>query len=225
MKKHLLKIILIALFGLAYGSSLKAQSVAFYGGISTPNDEVNNVYNSSTSIPSLREKTELGYHIGARARMPLAASFLLSGGVSWNRFPETSVYVVKPNSIDPKKNDTLAGIGTEQNIVPVALGLDYVIFNKGLGMFIGGELAYNYIGNTTTVIYNNQSIPLDEPDEVQNRVGGGIGLGVFFDAKIATAIVDLKYNMINLIGKEDNEPAKNYVTLSVGLMLGGMSNF
>ena len=196
--------------------SVQAQGLAIYGGLSTPNNEIGNVYNDNTTFESLAGTADMGYHFGARYRMPLAASFMLSGGVSWNRFPESKVFIMRPNS-----NDTLGGLATVNNIIPVALGLDYVIFNKGLGMFVGGELAYNYISTTTELIYQNQTIPY-EKDETQNRVGGAVGLGVFFDAKIATAIVDVKYNVVNLIGKENNEDSKNYVTLSLGLMLGGM---
>jgi hypothetical protein len=217
MRQNLLKIAALIVLGLSTSTSLKAQGgVAIYGGLSTPNDQLGNVYNDNTTFESLPGNADLGYHFGARYRMPLAASFMLSGGVAWNRFPESEVYIMKPGT-----NDTLGGLATVNNIVPVSVGLDYVIFNKGLGMFVGGELAYNYISATTELIYGGNTIPY-EKEETQNRVGGGVGLGVFFDAKIATAIVDVKYNVVNLIGKEENEESKNYVTLSLGLMLGGM---
>ncbi len=199
-----------------YAPLLKAQGVTLYGGLSTPNNEITNVYNDNTNFESLSANASLGYHLGTRVRVPLAASFMFSGGVAWNRFPESEIQVRKPNS-----TEILATLSTVQNVFPVAAGLDYVVFNKGLGMFVGGELAYNYISTTTEFKNGDKSIPIDY-DEVQNRVGGGVGLGVFFDAKIATAIVDVKYNVINLIGKKESESSKNYVTLSLGMMLGGM---
>jgi hypothetical protein len=71
------------------------------------------------------------------------------------------------------------------------------------------------------VVRKDVSIPLNldlSPND--SRVGFGLGAGVDLDLQIFNANIEAKYNMLNLIGKVSNEPAKAFYTLSVGIFFG-----
>jgi opacity protein-like surface antigen len=193
-------------------------NLGFFAGLSTPNNEINNVYNSEkinlNSIASgklIREASSLGYHIGAKARFSLSDNFSFTGSAAWHKFTESNIDV-----IDPTSGDTLARLTTVQNIIPITAGINFYIINSAIGIYGTGELAYNYIYNSVDVQYEDIPISL-EKSPTDNRVGFGLGAGIDLDLQLLTINLEAKYNISNLIGKESNEATKSYFTVSLGV--------
>lgn len=186
-------------------------------GLSTPNNQINNIYNSNTlKVEDLlgylsREGAKLGYHFSLGIRYPLADEFKLVAGIAWHRFPETDIEVKNPND-----QTLLLKLSTVQNVFPINVGVNfYPIPSDFINVYGVGELSYNYI--SYTVDYNDIPLNLDT-SPVYNRVGFGLGAGIDLNVKLLILNLEAKYNIMNLIGKESGEPDKSYVTLSLGVV-------
>ena len=68
--------------------------------MSSPNNEMNNIFNTSTynNMVVERESTKGGFHVGAKIRLPLIVDLTFTGSVSWNRFPESQLKIKNPVS-------------------------------------------------------------------------------------------------------------------------------
>lgn len=221
MKKSLtLLSAILLMFVFAVQNSYSQVGIGLFGGLSTPNDEMNNVYNSDQLSEQgvlgnfLREGVKSGYHIGAKLRVPLVAGLMLNGGIAWNRFPETTVSF-KYNTTQEIK------LSTVQDIIPVSVGLNYYIISSGIGLYGTGELAYNYNKNTVNIDKGDVSIPANLFDSpTYSRVGAGLGVGLDLNLFFALANLEAKYNFSNIIGRETGEELKSFFTLSVGIYFG-----
>ncbi|MBS1537569.1 MAG: hypothetical protein JST20_07465 [Bacteroidetes bacterium] len=205
--------------------TLSQTSIGFYTGLSTPSEQINNVYNSEFLTTEnfigrmKRDAVDLGYHVGTRLRFGLGDDFVFSGGVAVSRFPQSKIIVSVPNGTGT--DSIRATLTTTQNIIPVSVGLNYYLSRKLLGIFGTGELTYNYYINSIDAVYNGTSIPLNQ-SPTYNRVGFGLGAGVELDVKIFTVNIEGKYNLVNFIGRDADEKPKTFITLSMGLYFGSM---
>ncbi len=214
-----MKKIILILFLAAMILPVKSYStdLGFKVGLSTPNNEMNNVYNSNSLSDIgdfIRKGAELGYHIGVQARLGLSDDFKFIGGIAWHRFPQSKIEV-----IDHETKKSIATLSTVQNLYPISAGVDYYLLNKELlGVYATGTIDYVYITNTVDVMYNNVPLNLSK-SPTYSRVGFGVGAGVDFNIKILLLNLELKYNIANLIGKDKGEETKSYFTASLGVFL------
>jgi len=222
MKKAL--ILITALFIVLLFNTPKTYSqVGFgiFGGLSTPNDAINNVYNSNgyESIAKfIRDGTKTGYHIGAKVRIPLIAGLMLNGGIAWNRFPESTI------NVQLQQEDKKVTLTSIQDIIPITVGFNYYFIKTGIGLYGTGELAYNYNKNTVNWGSDISSVPLNfDSSPTYSRVGAGLGVGLDVDLFLMLVNLEAKYNFSNLIGRETGEDLKSYFTLSLGIYLGKAS--
>ncbi len=199
-------------------------SITIGGGLAIPNDQVNNVYNSlsiadntSKVWSTLRESTKLGYDLNVRLRFPLAESIFFDGGVGFARFPQSTITVA-----DPSNNDTLVQLLSTQNVVPISAGLDYFLFRSVISPYVSAELQYNYMSSTVDYAAGNGiGVPLNlDTAPVDSRVGAAVGAGFMLNLAITSLNVDLRYHMVNLVGKTSDEQSKSYVSLNLGLAWG-----
>ncbi|MFH1049997.1 MAG: hypothetical protein V1779_03590 [bacterium] len=193
-------------------------NIGLFAGLSTPNDEMNNVYNSSKidlgdvkSGKLIREAASSGYHVGAKIRFSLTDDFSFTGSAAWHKFPQSSIDVK-----DPISDTTLAVLNSSQNIIPITAGMNFYIINSTIGVYGTGELAYNYIYNSVDVDYQGLPISIEE-SPTDSRVGFGLGAGLDIDLKLLMLNLEAKYNISNFIGKVSNEATKSYFTLSLGV--------
>lgn len=201
----------------------------FLGGLSTPSDKVADIYNSNMKLTDISknyifESAKTGYNIGAKLRLPVGEQFMFTGGFMWNRFPQTDLKIMVPNTAGTGIDTIL--LGSNQNIIPISVGANLYLIRNVLGLYATGELSYNIIQNSVDYKYNGVSIPLNlditNPLSPTNtRVGASIGAGVDFDLKVINLNLEGIYHFANLIGKVDNEPDKNYFTLTLGVVFGG----
>jgi len=218
MKSFFYSIFICALFFLASKDLSAGTNIGLFAGLSTPNDEMNNVLNSSKidlknmeAGDLVREATSSGYHIGAKLRFSLSDNFSFTGSASWHKFPESKIDVK-----DPVNDTTLAVLSSTQNIIPITAGMNFYLINSTIGIYGTGELAYSYIYNSVDFDYEGIPISIDD-SPTDNRVGFGLGAGIDLDAKLLILNLEAKYNISNFIGKVSNEETKSYFTLSLGV--------
>lgn len=194
----------------------------FKAGLSTPNDKISKVYSdenlSSNNISSgdfFTENSALGYHLGAAARIELSELMNLVGGIEFHRFPR-SEFKIK----DPQTGDIYQFKST-QNIIPIFVGANINFINtEFLDIYATGGFAYNYISNSVDLSDNesNFSVPLDM-SPTDTRIGYFLGAGTDFNLGLLKLNLELKYQHINLIGKDTGEPDKRFLALSLGVVL------
>ncbi|OGU56111.1 MAG: hypothetical protein A2X64_05500 [Ignavibacteria bacterium GWF2_33_9] len=190
--------------------------IGFEGGLATPNDKMNDIYNSNTlkldqdAVANLVNKgLKAGYHLGLLMQMPLNDYFSFAGHIGFNSFPESEILVQDPNT-----GDTLATLKTNTRIVPIAAGIKFYPFKFFLNPYATGEISYNYM---STSVSGPNNIPFSNSPS-DSRFGYGIGAGVELDVKLLSFYLEGKFNQTNLIGKEAKEDDKNYFTLTLGIL-------
>lgn len=208
-------------FYLSYSGpeSLSPVNIGFFLGMSTPNENLNDVYNSqqmTISTQSLvnffRRGMSSGYHIGMKARVNLSERFVFVGGLAYNRFPETTIEVR-----DPTNNSLQATLAITQNIVPISAGVNIYLLKNFIGIYGVGELQYNYINSSVNI---TKVYPIDLPistTPTDNRAGFGIGAGTDINLVLTRLNIEFRYNNVNLIGKKSGELQKVFYTLSLGV--------
>lgn len=190
--------------------------VGFEAGLATPNSKMSEIYNSNTlkldtqSIANLISNgLDAGYHLGLNLQMPLNEYFSFSGHLGFNSFPESKIYVTDPNTLD-----TLATLNTTTRIIPITAGLNFYPFKSIVSPYATGEISYNYINSS---VNTSNNIPISQ-SPTDSRFGFGFGAGVDLNLKLINLYLEGKYNYLNLIGKESNEPDKHYFTLVLGVI-------
>lgn len=195
----------------------------FIVGLATPNEYINDIYNADkvfekndNPLDHISDATKFGYQIGVKVRLPMSENAAFIGGIGVTRFPETDITVT-----DPKTNDTLLVLGTNQNVIPISAGINYYLFNSGIGIYGTGELTYNLITNSVDYKSGDVNIPIAN-GPTDSRVGFGIGAGIDFNLPGLFAVnLEGRYNFTNLIGRVDDENIKTYATLTLGIYFGG----
>lgn len=216
------KVVLFSVAILAFSSASFSQpfSFQFSAGLSTPNDEINNVYNSEKiSLDGklgdiIRQAAKLGYFIGINVNLPLSNNFVFHSGISLHRFPQSELKI-----ITPKQTPDTVYLKSVQNIIPISVGVNWYIFKKAFSPYITGNLAYNHIVNSIDIVKMNTELPIATSNQ-QSRIGGGFGLGIDLNLQIVTLSLVAKYNYVNLIGKTSNETNKNYLDIGFGVIFG-----
>ncbi len=199
-------------------------------GLSTPNEEINNVYNRDyqqiiTQVTSnrndtiagrmLRDGASLGYHLGIRIKIPIEKWLKLQASIGYHKFSQSEIQVRDPNS-----NDLLATLFTFQNIIPITAGADlYYINTKLLNLYISGELAFNQFSFTTEVknrLSDVVSIPIQNTG-AYNNLGVAAGAGFDINLKLIKLNLDFRYHILNVINTIDDDKFKNYLSVSTAI--------
>lgn len=194
----------------------------FKAGLSTPNDMISKVYSNenltSNNIGSgnfFTENADMGYHLGVAARIELSNMFHFVGGVEFHRFPR-SEFKIK----DPQTGE-IHQFKSTQNIFPIHAGINLAFINTNLvNVYATGGFAYNYISNSVDYVTDDSdySVPLDM-SPTDSRIGYFLGAGTDLDLQLLKLNLELKYQHINLIGKDSGEPDKQFLAISLGVIL------
>lgn len=194
----------------------------FKAGLSTPNDMISKVYSNenltSNNIGSgnfFTENADMGYHLGVAARIELSDMFHFVGGVEFHRFPR-SEFKIK----DPQTGE-IHQFKSTQNIFPIHAGINLAFINTNLvNVYTTGGFAYNYISNSVDYVTDDSdySVPLDM-SPTDSRIGYFLGVGTDLDLQLLKLNLELKYQHINLIGKDSGEPDKQFLAISLGVIL------
>lgn len=203
-------------------------------GLSTPNEQINNVYNRDflpyvQSVSNglndtlwarmLRDGAELGYHVGVRIKFPLKSWFKVQGSIAFHKFRLSEINVMSENEIISDRI-LLARLFTTQNIIPITAGADlYYINSTFFDAYISGELAYNQFSFTTDVAIAEESIitlPVQSTGNY-NSLGYTIGAGFDFNLAILKLNLDVRYNVISLLRSIDGFNSKNFLAVSTAV--------
>lgn len=218
MKNMLKKLGLVVCAVLGSITVAQAQSLSIGVGLSTPNEAVSSVYNNITLAnfgEDLEDAASVGYHIQAKYKFGLGESVRFALGAGWHRFPEADIIIR-----NPQDNKTYVLTATS-NIIPITAGIDYSIIKSAIGVYLMGDLSYNYFINSVGLKQEYGDVPFAINDEAQPRVGVGFGAGVDFDLKVVTLDLAAKYNIANLINKENaDEPDRSYFGLTLSVVFG-----
>lgn len=213
MKRLSIHIVLIIASFLVYGTaSAQLLQIGFYGGLSTPNDKVSDIYNGDISVGKMwSEGKDAGYHLGVKGRISLSDNIDFVGGIGYNKFPESKIEVK-----DPTTDTLLLSLTSTTNIVPINAGINLYLFRSVVGVYATGDITYNYITSSIDYNYKGVDVPLSKTP-ADSRMGFGLGAGM--DLKLGLVVLNLegKYHSLNLIGKADKEKDKSYFSLSLGV--------
>ncbi|MEN6510751.1 MAG: outer membrane beta-barrel protein [Chloroherpetonaceae bacterium] len=219
MKKIVLATLFLSAF-LFQESFAASSDFGFFGGLSTPSNKINDVYNSKTiqindtAIGNLVSRgLDNGYYLGVKFSFPLNNNFTFYASLAYNSFPQSEIKVVDPNNPD----NILTTLSTSTKIVPISAGLQLYPFHSIISPYLSGNLAYSYIYSTVDQKVLGASIAVSSTPS-DSRFGAGIGIGIDFDLKIIALNLEGKYHYVNLIGKSDNEESKSFFTLGVGVI-------
>ena len=187
-----------------------------FGGMATPNDDISTVYtedwlDAMFDSPGdfLLEGSDYGWTIGINPRFELDDISL-----SYLDFPTANSRI-----IDPETGKAQSFFDTKTTVIPIKVGVDYYLLDKVMGLYVKADLQYNYLSHTIEDI----SDIFDELGSLQNqtvgRFGAGVGAGFEFDFPLVGLGLEVNYNWLNLIGKDDDELDKSYIgfSLMVGL--------
>lgn len=206
--------LILVIFSTISAYSMPFVSFGAVGGLSTPNDKINLVYNKEIDQDLgkfVNDGMENGYHIAARGRLKLNDNFAFVGGIGWHSFPESSLEIR-----DPETNELMTTLSTKTNIVPISAGINVYPINTIFAIYGVGELTYNHISNSVDVKYGGVDFPYSQSPS-DSRFGFGFGAGADLKVLLLKLNVEAKYNYTNLIGKEGDEENKSYFSLSVGV--------
>lgn len=211
MKKVIISVVFGLIFLFTTHNAYSFLNLTIYGGLSTPNDQMAMVYKQDATFKEfVNNGINLGWHLGARFRIPLDSGLLFVASLGWNRFPDAQLeakYI-----LDNKDKST--PINATQDIIPIGVGIQYYLTNKLLKVYLIGELNYNYFTSHGTFL--GIDVPPLDLSQSANRMGLVGGIGFEINAGIVAPMLEFKYSFANLVGKETNEPNKTYFLLSLG---------
>ncbi len=220
----LLSVMFFALGNVSYSedNSNGELEFGFHLGLSTPNDQINDIYNGD-NLPYqiddstkglgnlLKEGARVGYHLGIKVRLPLDDKFIFKGGLLLHRFPESEIEVTEPAS-----DTVIATLASVQNIVAISAGMNYYFLKSFIGVYGVGDLSFNYMTSSVDKKMEKYSIPIST-SPTDSRVGFGLGAGIDLDVKLLKLNLEGKFNIVNLIGKESGEEPKSFFALGLGV--------
>lgn len=199
-------------------SSSESLSIGILLGPSIPSQSINSVYDvlANESLSAAYDvASNLGYHAGAKLRFGLAGSLSFSGGVGFIQFPGQQI------TIDQQGIDFT--IKTVTTYVPINAGLAWVPFKGLLRPYLSAEAVYTYrkvsvSDNGFTQDLINQVFSGEPLEPSSGRLGAAAGVGLELNLGGLRPFVEIKNTWTNLVTKEEGEPERSFLNVSVGLI-------
>ena len=98
----------------------------------------------------------------------------------------------------------------ESSLLTIGAGVEFSLIPGPLSPYLAADLLYNSFGTTKITGMPDQ--------DGESRFGVGIGAGIGFNLMVINLDLSAKYNLNNLIGKEDGEPDMNTVMVQLHVM-------
>lgn len=215
---------LVALFSVLIiaGASIHAEDgskeglqLGFMFGPAIPNESISDVYdraNDRSLGDAYNVASSLGYDIAAKIRFGLSDNLSFSGGVMFASFPNQSL--VLKDSLGRSYN-----LQTTTNIIPITAGIAWIPVKSLVTPFVGAHILYSFRGTTVSDGNIVQDIlsPGQEIEPQVSRMGASLNAGLEFNVGIKP-FIDLSYVWSNLIGNDEGEAVRSFLTVNVGLM-------
>ncbi len=134
------------------------------------------------------------YHIGLKGKLSIPV------------FPITPIGFVEYHFF---RGQTPAGADTKQNILSIGVGGELSLLPGPLSPYLGLDLEFNNFSDLEISGGTNLS--------GNSRTGLGVGAGVMLTLLPIDFDVSLKYQMLNLFGKEDGEETIGIINLNAAV--------
>lgn len=188
-------------------------------GVATPSDKIADVYDFNSSVSDMyADAKSIGMSIGARFRLGMTEHLSFCGGIAYNKFPNSA----QTATISGTQQTVV--LNTATNIIPIHAGFDYFFMTSLVRPYIGAELMYTYTSTTLESALDNSIltsilVPGQELEPKVSRFGAGLSAGLELNLGGLAPFFEVKYVMSNLVGKTATEPERNYINVTLGLML------
>lgn len=194
------------------------------GGNAIPIDRLTNVFNPdkfSTAQGSLYHLTAQAQELGWNGILRYSANIV--DNTEWTFF--TGLYhFTNPNVLITEPTKPNAGYywaTVSQNIIPIGTGIEQRILNLWfIHGYVAADVAYNvFLPRSLEAI--SAGVQANDSDALWfGRGGASVGVGM--DMMFWTFGVDasLRYHVVNLLGRAENEAFRSFVTLNFSLVFG-----
>lgn len=221
LKKNLRNYLILTILVLCSSASYsKTQSsFAISGGLSLPNKEVKNIFNSNristadTNNPFLYINIpdgNSGYSLSAKLLFDLTESASFFGGFALSGF-STDVH----NLQNPTDNSEKGVLEIKSSIYSINAGMHYYLYDDFIGIYGIGDLSYNFLASSITKIETSATLRLPN-NPTDSRIGFTLGLGFEIPLEQFSIILEGKYSELNYIGKVTNEQSKSLILIQAG---------
>lgn len=142
----------------------------------------------SMPMGTLRDTNNTGFHVGAKARLYGFMPLNVVGSVNYHRLANK--------------------VGSESDVIWMAgAGLEYPIPSVMVKPYLGADVLFNSLSNTAA------------GSSSRSRFGAGFGVGVSFSIPAFGNIdASVKYQLLNLVGKDTGEDTKSQIAANISLM-------
>lgn len=185
--KNLFVLFLFAAFSLLCLQETNAQSIRLGIG-----GGLSSVQSPSEYTDALGFSSE--YHVGVKGKLSIPL------------FPITPIGFVEYHFFNGQTPD---GVDTKQNILSIGVGGEMELLPGPLSPYVGLDLEFNSLGD----------LEITGAPTVAgvSRMGLGVGAGVMLTLLPIDFDVSLKYQMLNLFGKEDGEDTIGIINLNAAV--------
>ena len=199
--------------------------LGFSAGLAIPNENISRFFDDSrqhiqtVSIDGwgryiLDKATNIGYNIKMFGRISLSDNFIFVPSIGIARFNEGTYELVFPLGTDTHTAKTQS----TANVVPISLGINGYLFKKFLSPYVNADLTYNYIAYSYDVVWRDNFAAPIVTSTTMSRLGYSIGAGIDIKLPLISLTIETKFNTINIIKHNDNEPTKINYTFSLGII-------
>ncbi len=185
--KNLFVLFLFAAFSLCSLQETSAQSIRLGIGGGLSSVQSPTYYTDAAGFSS-------EYHLGVKGKLSIPF------------FPITPIGFVEYHFFN---GQTPAGADTKQNILSIGVGGEMVLLPGPLSPYLGLDLEFNNLGD-----FEITGAPTASG---VSRMGLGIGAGVMLTLLPIDFDVSLKYQMLNLFGKDDGEETIGIINLNAAV--------
>jgi opacity protein-like surface antigen len=195
-RSFLLFLVIFIIIGVqAYSQSLKFGAGGGLTMVMSPDSYTNDIAEEGLGFGA-------EYHFGVKAKLSLPMVPIIPiGYINYHLLASEGESFTGPKDIT-------------QNLLTVGLGIEYSFLTGPLSPYAGLDLQFNSFGDLEG---------LTNPIPGEARTGLGIGAGLEFSLVPSLNVdVNAKYNMLNLMGKEEGEESLSTVTLTAILLFGGI---
>jgi hypothetical protein len=137
------------------------------------------------------------YHIGIKGKLELPV------------FPITPIGFVEYHFLNGSMDTPLGSVDTKQNILSIGVGGEFSFVPGPISPYLGVDLMFNNFGDLEAAGVTTSS--------GVSRMGIGVGAGAMLSLIIIDVDVSLKYQMMNLIGKDSGEETIGILNLNADI--------
>ncbi len=222
MKHSLYVLMALLILGTSVGSASDAEGLTLgvSAGVAVPDGKMTQAYDlvrrADEPYEVYEAATNIGLHVGVRARLGLTENLSLIGGADVNRFLDEEQRITL-------RDGNVLVLASSTDLIPVYGGMQLFLGRWLIAPYISGSISYTYRRVTVSEIGENTEfidLLLDQGIEVEptvSRFGGRLAAGIAFELGPLHPFVEIGYTTTNMVGRTADEPLRTFAHVSVGL--------